>query len=61
MDNTNLAVKLCRRMTEIEGILLQGGLSSSEEQSLAYEYIRLDIAINEIEVANDPKTTKKSE
>ena len=60
MDKTNLVVKLCRRMTEIEGIILQGGLSSDEEQSLFQEYIALDIAIDKIEVANDPKTTQAS-
>jgi hypothetical protein len=55
MDKTNRALKISRRMTEIEELKANADLSQQAADELTVEYDILDEELNSLEVASDPK------
>jgi hypothetical protein len=51
MDKTNRAVKVCRRMAEIEELRANGDLSPQTDEELSEEYDNLENELEGLEVA----------
>ena len=51
MDKTARAVKIIRRMTEIEELLANKDLLMQDAENLRYEYEKLDVELENLDVA----------
>lgn len=58
MDKTNRAIKITRRMTEIEELKANGDLTVRQDEDLGWEYCQLEEELENLEVAGNPPSFK---